>query len=324
MKKRVVFVAGVIATVFCACASQNDRMHSSEKNFSNSLEDTEKASSDSQSAEKKKFTFTTAEEIENISDEDLVYIVSNDYVIYDFCEEGNYHKVDLFDVEGTSVNDSSELSAGYIRPIVADIEELDGFNDSNGSIPSECITSYATDYIANYLKVQNTKEPGEETGSTVKNEEIVFCGETDSYMGYRVRYTESRSMYNNDVLVTHEIPRVDYSVYMKNLLWTAGENSRQLLMLGELSEEYVEEQLDIYMLPKVGGMLYREVMEAEDCYLYTYYYAYMVYGDFGIDNEVQLCKQVIAIDKESHEVYYRNEERIKEVILVGSAQDWPM
>lgn len=48
MKKRLVLIAGVIATVFCACASQNDRMHSSEKNFSNSLEDTEKASFDSQ------------------------------------------------------------------------------------------------------------------------------------------------------------------------------------------------------------------------------------------------------------------------------------
>lgn len=71
-------------------------------------------------------------------------------------------------------------------------------------------------------------------------------------------------------------------------------------------------------------MLYREVTEEEACYLYTYYYVYKVYGDFGIDDEVQLCKQVITIDKKSREVYYRNEEKIKEVILVGTAQDWPV
>jgi len=309
-------------TVFCACASQKDQMGSSNKN--NSVEVTEKLNSDSKHTEKKKYTFTSYEEIENINDEDLVYIASNDYVIYDFCEEGSYHKVDLFDMEETSKKDSSEVSAECIRPIVADVEELVGFDEKGGTIPSECMTAYAKAYIADYFERQNTKEPGEETGSVVKDEEIVFCGETDSYVGYSILYTESRSMYNNWVLVTNDIPRANHPIFLKNMLRTAGENGRCLLLLGELTQEYVEEQLDIYLLPNVGSMLYREVTEDEECYLYTYYYADMVYGDFGIDDEVQLCKQVITIDKESHEVYYRNEEKIKEVILVGTAQDWPM
>lgn len=190
MKKRMVFIAGVIMTVFCACASQKDKMDSSDKN--NSVEVTEKANSDSKHTEKKKYTFTSSEEIETISDEDFVYIVSNGYVIYDFCEEGSYHKVELFDTEEASTKGSAEVSQECIRPIVADIEELVGFNYSDSTIPSECMTTYAKAYIADYLERQNTKAPGEETGSVVKDEEIVFCGETDSYVGYSIRYTESR------------------------------------------------------------------------------------------------------------------------------------
>jgi len=172
MKKRMVFIAGVIMTVFCACASQKDQMGSSNKN--NSVEVTEKLNSDSKHTEKKKYTFTSYEEIENINDEDLVYIASNDYVIYDFCAEGSYHKVDLFDMEETSKKDSSEVSAECIRPIVADVEELVGFDEKGGTIPSECMTAYAKAYIADYFERQNTKEPGEETGSVVKDEESLY------------------------------------------------------------------------------------------------------------------------------------------------------
>lgn len=322
MKKRVAFVAGVIITVFCACASQKDQIDSSNSN--SSVKVTEKVKYDSEHTEKKKYKFTSSEEVETINDEDLVYIASNDYAVYDFCEKGSYHWVDLFDMEEASTKGFSEVSQECIRPIVANIEELVGFNDLDSTIPSECMTAYAKAYIADYLERQNTKEPGEETGSVVKDEEIIFCGETDNYVGCSIRYTESRSRYDNRILVTNDIPRANHPIFLKNMLWIAGENGRCLLLLGELTQEYVEEQLDIYLLPKVGSMLYREVTEDEECYLYTYYYAYMVYGDFGIDNEVQLCKQVITIDKESHEVYYRNEEKIKEVILVGSAQDWPM
>ena len=322
MKKRVVFVAGVIMTVFCACASQKDQIDSSNSN--NSVKVTEMVKFDSDHTEKKTYTFTSSEEVETISNEDLVYIVSNDYAVYDFCEERSYHKVDLFDRVEASTKGSAEVSQECIRPIVANIEELVGFNDLDSTIPSECMTTYANAYIADYLERQNTKEPGEETGSVVKDEEIVFCGETDDYAGYSIRYIESRSRYDNRILVTNDIPRAYHPIFLKNMLWIAGENSRCLLLLGELTQEYVEEQLDIYLLPDVGSMLYREVTEDEECYLYTYYYAYMVYGDFGIDDEVQLYKQVIAIDKKSHEVYYRNEEKIKEVILVGTAQEWPM
>ncbi len=322
MKKRVVFVAGVIMTVFCACASQKDQMDTSNKN--NSVEITEKVKSDSEHTEKKKYSFTSSEEVETINDEDLVYIANNDYTVYDFCEKGSYHRVELFDMEEASAKGFSDVSQESIRPIVANIEELVGFNASDSAIPSECMNAYAKAYIADYLERQNTKGPGEETGSVVKDEEIVFCGETDSYVGYNIRYTESRSMYNNSILVTNDIPRANHPIFLKNMLWTAGENGRCLLLLGELTQEYVEEQLDIYLLPDVGSMLYRDVTEDEACYLYTYYYVYKVYGDFGIDDEVQLCKQVITIDKKSREVYYRNEEKIKEVILVGTAQDWPV
>ena len=44
---------------------------------------------------------------ETINDEDLVYIANNDYTVYDFCEKGSYHRVELFDMELNLFNFSS-------------------------------------------------------------------------------------------------------------------------------------------------------------------------------------------------------------------------
>ena len=92
-------------------------------------------------------------------------------------------------------------------------------------------------------------------------------------------------------------------------------------MLGELSKEYIEEQLDIYW--GSDKMMYREVTEQENRFVYTQYYYGKNYGDYGVDSEACLYKNMVTIDKKSREVYFCNPEQLKRVTIPGSAVDWP-
>lgn len=274
---------------------------------------------------KKEFIFTSAEEVENISDEDLVYILENDYITYDFFEEGSYSEVDLFGVKmQVPTEENPEASGEYIMSLVFNNDDLGDITDFNTLVSSDFVKEYAQRDMEDFINSQNTKRPQDETGILIKDEEIIFCGETDTYVEYSARYVESRTFYENDVLVTHDIPRAYRRIYMKSLLWETDNNGTQLLMLGDLNQEYVKDQLDLYLSMGSNLMLYREVAEEEDCYTYTRYYTYMVYGDYGIDNEAQLYKETITVDKENHEVYYEDVQQIKVVRIVGSAPEYPM
>ena len=86
-----------------------------------------------------------------------------------------------------------------------------------------------------------------------------------------------------------------------------------LIMLGELSLDYVKEQMDIYNDYHKSTVLYREVAEEEDCYIYTCYYIHPMIGGEAQSSELYLVKEVIQIDKESHKVQYKSAEVVKTV-----------
>lgn len=325
MKKLIIFlIMGLAAILLCSCNSR-DAWINPGVNFYDFPEIPKNTNTDEKHSEKKKFVFTSSEEIENISDDDLMYILYNNYVTSDFFEEGSYNEVDLFGVEmQVPTKECPDAAAEYIMVNALNKEELEGFDDLASVVPSDCLKAYVQKDIEDFINAQNTRKPGEKTGTVVKDKEVIFCGETDSYVEYSARYTDSRSLYEDDVLVTHSIPRAYRLIYLKSLLRTTGTNSMQLWMLGELSKEYVEEILDIYLISKDRGMLYREVTEEDNCYTYTRYYAYMSYGDYGVDDEANLYKKVITIDKESHRVCFGNDELIKEIRIAGTAREWPM
>lgn len=287
------------------------------------LDDTVEPNEVTESPVKKEFTFLSAEEVENISDEDLIVIVSNGYTREDFFGEGSFATIDLFDVPMmVPTEEEPENSYEYIMMQILYSDDVSEAIDLNSPISSDIINAYAQKDVAEFMDMQNTRDPGEDTGVLVKDEETIFCGETDSYSEYSARYTDSRSLYENDVLVTHNIPRAYRHVYMKTLVHFSDMEGRPLVMLGDLSKEYVQEQLD-YFNNKAGMIMYREVTEDENSYIYTYYYAYTVYGDFGLNNEANLVKSSFIVDKETHVVSYGNEERVKAVEIEGTAQDWP-
>lgn len=100
---------------------------------------------------------------------------------------------------------------------------------------------------------------------------------------------------------------------MKSLVYTKVEDKRQLIMLGELSLDYVKEQMDIYNDYNKSTVLYREVAEEEDCYIYTCYYIHPMIGGEAQSSELYLLKEVIQIDKTTHKVQYKSAEIVKTV-----------
>lgn len=54
----------------------------------------------------------------------------------------------------------------------------------------------------------NTQKADDETGDIVVSKDTFFCSENDLYAEYSVRYTQRRTMYENDKLTLTDIPRL--------------------------------------------------------------------------------------------------------------------
>ena len=330
MKKTFMFIILMAATALIACnpvqnLNMNERDTSEselaevsvdESNTESDSEVTQTLGNDNNDTDanneeaKKEFIFTSANDMENISDEDLTYILNHDYKTYDFFPEAEYANIDLFGVElQVPTEDCPEATAEYITVIVLS----NSSEDLNTLKDSQQIKTYAEVNLMDSIYSHQTMYSGDRTGIAVKDAEVLYCGETDTYVEYSARFTESRSYYDNRELVTTEIPRAYRYVYMKSIVKSATGDSTQLVMLGELSKEYVEEQLDIYLSSSRDLTLYREVSEDEDRYFYTRYYAYIVYGDYGVNDCAYLYKETIIVDKDTQVVHY---EPMKEVKIV--------
>ncbi len=334
MKKMILIMISIAATALLACNPLQNSTSNVIVNGSVTSEESDIATADSVTGNgselvedsanstgdtvagseetKKEFVFSSADEIENISDEDLTYILNHDYKTYDFFPEGEYAKVDLFGVElQVPTEDCPEATAEYITVVVLN----NSSEDLNTLKDSQQIKTYAEVNLMDSIYSHQTMYSGDRTGIAVKDAEALYCGETDTYVEYSARFTESRSYYDNRKLVTTEIPRAYRYVYMKSIVKSVTNDSAQLIMLGELSKEYVEEQLDIYLSSSHDLTLYREVTEDEGHYFYARYYAYMVYGDYSVNDCAYLYKETIIVDKDTHVVHYEPMEEVKMVSI---------
>lgn len=315
MKKAYIFFMSIMATTLLACNPLKSNLSDISVNGQNTsgIEDT--VNTDSEDMGSKEFLFTSAEEIENISDEDLIYIANHDYITYDFFPEGEYSQIDFFNVEMLApTEDCPEAPTECILTFILSSDSVDK-DDLNTVKDSQNIKTYAEVDIADAIYAGNTMFGEDKTGKTVKDVDIILCGETEGYVEYSSRYTESHSYYKDRVLVTDDTPKAYRCIYMKSFVYSVNEDSRQLIMLGGLSADYVKEQLDLYYNMQNGITLYREAAEEEDCYTYTRYHIYTTTDWESGNDEVILFKEVMMIDKETHVVQYKSEETIKTVTI---------
>lgn len=337
MKKLIIILISVTAMMLIACNSANsgasnvitnDRdiseipkdVNSDDENTNNSESfegttfDTNKLESCKEEPEKI-FLFTSAEEIENISEEDLLYIYNHDYDTYDFFPEDEYTGIDYFGMEMlVPTEDHPETAKEGLFFIILDDDSFDDESKIDTTIDSQKIKTYVGVDVADTIYSYNTSYSEYEPGKAIENYKWILCGENDSYVEYTSTYTEINRYYDdNRVLVSKETQKAHRWIYMKSLIYTMAEDERQLIMLGELSMDYVKEQMDLYNNLQDNTILYREVTEEEDCYTYTRYYIHPMIGGEVQSGEIYLVKEVMQIDKTTHKVQYKSAEVVKTV-----------
>lgn len=255
-----------------------------------------------QSVELKKYRFQSAEEVEKMSDEDLVYINQHAYRTSDFYEEGEFKEVDFFGVElDEELYEGVSIDFFWRRDLEIEL-------DVSQPIPEEEFDRLVEEDIEMMYYYADSRREDEETGDKVVSKDTFFCGENDMYAAYSVRYTQRRTMYVDHVLTSNDIPRAYRQIYLKNFLMETNVEDWRAYLLGDLSADYVKEQLDVfaYNFPATVSrshhvpIIYREVIEEEDRYIYITYNSRFDYSESGENNVVILEKIKNYVDKETH------------------------
>ncbi len=146
---------------------------------------------------------------------------------------------------------------------------------------SESIEEYAADE-KNYPEFYEEKTEGDGV--------IRKIGENDLYSQWINEYTEIRNYYSNDLPVENHIPRAYRRVYLKNL---RQEENSKWVYTGEFTADDIKAVFDIFYMNT--SMLSRDVYERDGTFVYSFYYTLVCYGDFGLNDEISLCKMEVEI-----------------------------
>ena len=339
MKKIMIsFLCPLLLFVGCASDPVSDEPYSDiTEEITESIEDTDITSmetaeqlSDTDITEEvtepvRDIKFTSMEEAEQISDSDLIYIIKQGgNAAYTDIEE-----FDLFGVELAANPDSKHPFESFhmlLYPTTKSAEEIDTLS----CITSEERRKNIDKTNQNFVESTRTQEPGEKTGSVPEDVEYIFCGENDWYIEYSIRYTDVRTWYsysNHNVLKTERIPRAYRYVYMKTMIESVED---KWLLLGELDADYVQQQLDLFIWARNANIygehiLYREVIETEDKYVYSYLHTSHGSADWDVNATATVERDAWTVDKQTHEIQSTllwMTEPIKKVEIEGTALSW--
>ena len=283
----------------------------------------------------KEMHFANLEQAEGLSEDDLYYIASHEYYSSDFVE---LEPFDFFGQELAVLEDDNgyEFYEQYAIEIYQSDATLED-TDVNKPLNSQQIEAIARErshaLVGDTSKVSegaDKDEDGEEKlGRSVSDAQYIYCGENDSYVEYSIRYNEVQKQERNNEVVTLKMPRAFRRMYMKNMLDVANGYKRAQVLLGPLSRDYLQQQLDLLVDRQNGVVIYREVTEREDekegdYYLYTWLHVDISRGNYGANAKVLLTESKIAVNKESHIIERLREEVLNEVPIEDSAIPWPV
>lgn len=326
MKKSILAVLALITLCGCsdqAAPSANDlpdgsseeifQPESSSRSDSSSFSSKEKV----QPEELRLFVFNSAEDVMALSDNDIIYIANNSFRYSNsdfFSDIGD--GVDLFGVPL-----SEQRSNGYVYPenvhtylfqSELPIEVL----NVNEPIPDSVLREYADEHCGRLISYSNWDGY---TGRITKDGEIIYCGETDVFLEYSVRYTYEDTTRINGELVTTEMPRATRRCFFKNKMMVDIGERTDPVYFGELSPERVKAEED-FMLSLYGGAIYREVSETDDAFIYSVYDTAMEPGDYGECGKAYLLRHDSIYDKATHVITGKT-TKLRETLMPGT-EDW--
>ena len=271
------------------------------------VENTENSETGTEASELRTFLFQSADEAEAISDEDLIYIVQNDYKTSDFIPDIDRNGYNSFGIPLTEKEVDgvlySERVETYIFQSGLSLNEV----DVNEEISDEVFQKFIDEHCTELIEASNFWNGN--TGVRTKDEEIIYCGENDFYVEYSIRCTELRTHYVDNELVTYEFPRAHRRCFLKNELYVQNGNHIGPVYFGELSLEkvkaigdfsygFLNTEPDINTVPSI----YRNVQETDTSYVYTSYEIWGVGGDYGLCDKAVLMRMDRYYDKTTHEI----------------------
>lgn len=279
------------------------------------IENTENSGTGTEAPELRTFLFQSAGEAESISDEDLIYIAQNEFKTSDFISDIDSGGYDLFDIPLMEKEVDGVLYSERVEPYIFQSKLPISEVDVNEEISDELFQEFIDEHCAMLIEASNIWHG--ETGSRTRDEEVIYCGENDCYVEYSIRYTELRTYYNNNKLVTLEIPGAHRRCFLKNKLFVKNGDWMGPVYFGELTLEKVKAIEDFYGSINSIPSIYRNVQDTAAAYVYTNYLIYIVGGEYGLCDEAVLRKVDNYYDKTTHEIT-STETPIKSVEIPGT------
>ena len=181
--------------------------------------------------------FASCEEVESISEEEISAIVNSDDrttdYIHDLAYEQNLYGVDLYG---------------------AGTEQAEQFRYT-------CIMLPDGTGVKQKISDRQLRQLADAWNDTIagadKDAQYIYCGETDTYLEYSVRYQDNRLYYDDyeNGIGTLKAYRM---IYPKNIVLLDQSDSIVSYFLGELTLERTKASLDIQLALSDSIVLYRE------------------------------------------------------------------
>ena len=227
------------------------------------------------------YSFSSVADFNNLSDDDVIYLVTHDYKTSDFIDD---YKTDSFSDFGIPLEDYERYEPVLLNP---GGERQD--YDVNKKISDHDFKKLTEEYMNAFRE-------------NLDSMKIDYLGETEHYMEYR--YSSSQQFgsgricfYRNLFMISEKI---DGNFY-------AGP-----VYLGELTVDSVLSEEDFYLsIFDNECLLWRGVEESATSIIYTYYSPNLKdtgdYDEYGQNQKAEILKYKIIYDKETHRMTQETE-----------------
>ena len=156
------------------------------------------------------------------------------------------------------------------------------------------------------------KQRNEEIAVSSADAEYIFCGETDDYLEYSVRFTSHNEYYDNDSLVGNDTYRAYRVIYPKHTVMLESDCSLTQYFAGTPTLESVQSCFDLEFSLDDEPVLYREYTETDNAFQCTYYnLTWETLQTFDVADDaasiLQLNKNTILLDKKTNQITKHSE-----------------
>lgn len=299
-QKLTIAIASLLAvSALTSCAKQEEFLPDDGKSYAAEPIKTKAPvkSNTSDTEEIRTFVFNSTEDVETVSDDDLIYIATHYSAVLDQVSDKKEPEIDLFGVPLAEKTVDGNTYREDVRAYVLQCKLPPTRINVNEPFPDEIFQEYIDEHCKSLIS-NNGK-----TGISTKDNEIIYCGENDLYVEYSIRYTEVRTYYENKKLVTHEIPIAYRCCFYKDRLYVNFGDHESLVYFGETAMDKVAPIMKLLLSGEYSGRsIYTEFSETEEAYICTSYHVYTCMGDWGLCDTANLEKVVAVFDKNTHEI----------------------